>query len=127
MTSAQFDNVSVIITTFLYKLTELCSPDNRLDWSTVNYLYFVNQLKTIPGASNTNSTAFSIDQLEQLMRKLSASYIPGDQSVLEKPATRSDDVSLLCAVGNIRVIELVHYLEFRLHLPVTMQLEIAYV
>jgi hypothetical protein len=38
------------------------------------------------------------------MRKLSESYIPGDQSVLEKPATRSDDVSLLCAVGSIRVM-----------------------
>jgi Zinc transporter ZIP4 domain len=109
LTSEQFDNVSIIIATYLYQLTNFCSSTYHLDWSTVTYSYFVEKLKAIPGTSNSMTNLFSISQLEQLMRTLSESYIPGDQQVLKTPATRSGDVSMECTFGNLKVQKSVRY------------------
>jgi hypothetical protein len=99
LTPEQFENISVIITTYLYQLTNYCSYDSPRNLSASSYSYFVEELKAIRGSSKVNSSLFTIVQLRQLMRLLSQSYMPGDQYECKTKAARD----LLCAVGNTKV------------------------
>ena len=105
----QFENASLIITTFVYQMTNSCSINYRLDWPSVTYSYFVDQLMAIPDVSSLGKSGslFTDEQLESLLRTVSESYLPGDQP---SNNTRSDDVDTLCAVGNTKVLS-------RRHLP----------
>jgi len=105
LTESQFQNASLIITMFMYQLPSTCSVNNRLEWPLLSYSYFVDRLMATPGVNSpTNyTTAFTVDQLEQLLRTISDSYIPGNRPIAEVNTSRPEDVSTMCAVGNTRV------------------------